>query len=79
MTHTHHSQIEKLRHLRLVIGANIHARRLQHKMTLNKLSRLTGLNTNCLDMFEMGKDEINLHHMLTIATALNCRIKTLLE
>ena len=48
-------------------------------MTLGRLSRLAGVNIRALDMFEMGKAEINLQHLLPISGALGCDISALLE
>lgn len=59
-----------LRHLRLTIGRNIHQRRCEQRLTLRKLSRLTGIAEDLLDHYELGKNEIALDEMLKIACAL---------
>lgn len=79
MTQSTTPDTQKIRNLRQTIGANIHARRLHRKMTLVKLSRLTNFTINRLDMFEMGKDQIELQHLFKIAIALKCRITNLLK
>lgn len=68
----------KLRHLRKIIGHNIRDHRLKHDITLARLSRIANINARRLDMFEMGKEEIELHHLLKISAALKCHIVTLL-
>jgi transcriptional regulator with XRE-family HTH domain len=67
----------KLRQLRRIIGNNIRNQRLKRNMTLAKLSRLTNYSMNRLDMFEMGKDEIELHYLSRLSIALNCDISIL--
>jgi transcriptional regulator with XRE-family HTH domain len=63
-----------LRHLRLIIGQNIHALRAQQKMPLRKLSRLSGLPEDRLDQYELGKDEVGVDDLLRIACALGVEV-----
>ncbi len=58
------------RHLRRVIGGNIHAARVRRQLSLQKLSRRTGLPEAILDQYELGKGAILLEHILRIASAL---------
>ena len=68
-----------LRHLRLTIGRNIHQRRCEQRLTLGKLSRLTGINEGLLDHYELGKNEIALDEMLKIACALCVPVTELMQ
>ena len=68
-----------LRHLRLTIGRNIHQRRCERRLTLRKLSRLTGINEDLLDQYELGKDEIRLDSLLKIACALRVPMTELMQ
>ena len=58
------------RHLRRVIGHNIHHSRVRQQLTLQKLSKVTGLPIAMLDQYELGKGAILLEHMQRIACAL---------
>jgi transcriptional regulator with XRE-family HTH domain len=68
-----------LRHLRLTIGRNINQRRLEKKLPLVKLARLTGVPEANLDRYELGKSEIRLDEMLKIACALEVPVGALVE
>ena len=68
-----------LRHLRLTIGHNIHQRRCDQRLTLRKLSRLTGISEVLLDHYELGKNEIALDEMLKIACALGVPVMELMQ
>lgn len=68
-----------LRHLRLTIGRNIHQRRCEQRLTLRKLSRLTGISECLLDQYELGKNEIALDEMLKIACALRAPVTELMQ
>ncbi len=70
---------DKVRETRWRIGANIHALRLRHGLTLEKLSRLTHLAPDTIDRLEMGKGEIRLHHLARLSGALRTDIETLVE
>lgn len=67
-----------LRHVRYGIGQNIHRLRLQQKLTLIKLSRITGISPHLLDHYELGKNDTNLMALLKIACALEVEIKELM-
>jgi transcriptional regulator with XRE-family HTH domain len=67
-----------LRHLRFTIGQNIHAARLKQKMTLKKLSHLSGVPEDKLDQYELGKNEIRLDQLLKIACSLEMRVRELM-
>lgn len=56
-----------LRHLRHVIGQNIHRQRSQRKLTIHKLSLRTGIPEWLLDHYELGKSNITLEAILRIA------------
>lgn len=62
-----------LRHVRLIIGQNIHRSRAKHKWPLSKLSRTSGIPESLLDHYEIGKCEIRLDEMLKIACALDIK------
>ncbi len=65
------------RHLRFVIGQNIHGVRMSKKMTLRKLSELSGISMNLLDFYEMGKFEIRLNELYRISCALDVELEKL--
>lgn len=67
-----------LRHIRFTIGQNIQRRRVGQKLTLHKLSRLTGLPETRLDHYELGKNELDFAHLVKIACALEVQIAELL-
>ena len=66
------------RQLRFKIGRNIQILRIEQKLTLQKLSKLTDLPAWLLDEYELGKGEIKLFDMLRIASALHVNIIDLL-
>ena len=68
-----------LRHLRLMIGQNIHHQRTTQKLPLRKLAKLTGLSENLLDQYELGKNDIRLDALLKIACALEVDAEKLLD
>ena len=68
-----------LRHLRLTIGRNINRYRLEKRLPLAKLSRLTGVPEANLDHYELGKSEIHLDEMLKIACVLEVPVGMLIE
>ena len=71
--------VHKLRHLRRVIGRNIHVLRLQRGLPLHKLARITALDDRRIDLYEIGKDEINLNDLFKIACALNKPVSELVD
>lgn len=58
------------RHVRFTIGQTIQRHRVAQKMTLTKLSRLTGISENKLDQYELGKNEISLQELLKVTCVL---------
>ena len=59
-----------LRHFRATIGQNLHRLRVFRKITLERLSRVSGLPVFLLDQFELGKNTIGTEDLLRIACAL---------
>lgn len=72
------SLTESARDLRQQIGRNLLRLRRNRRVTLKQLSRRTGLSTHLLDHFELGKSEIELRQILTIAQALKIDWRDLL-
>lgn len=70
---------ESARVLRARIGGNLLRLRRERRVTLKQLSRRTGLGTQLLDRFELGKSEIELRHLLLIARVLESDWRALLE
>lgn len=68
---------QMLRNARRAVGLNIHRRRMHQEYPLTRLAETTGLSERLLDRYEMGKDDINLHHLLRIACALRTDLKNL--
>lgn len=68
-----------LRHLRFIIGKNIRVARTGQKMTLRKLSRLSGIPELLIDHYELGKNEITLEHMLRVGCVLGIDAIGLME
>jgi hypothetical protein len=68
-----------LRHLRLIIGQNIHRFRAQRELSLRKLASESGVPEELIERYEIGKCDIQLHELLKIACALNVRANALLE
>lgn len=66
------------RHLRFVIGQNIHKARSGRKMTLEKLSRLSSVSENLIDQYELGKYEIRLNELYRISCALEMDVAKLM-
>jgi hypothetical protein len=66
-----------LRTLRREIGASIHAARLEKRMPLSKLSRLTGIPEWKLDFFELGKGEIGLEDIAKVGWVLEINLNFL--
>lgn len=67
-----------LRHIRFTIGQNIQRRRVRQKLTLRKLSRLTGLPEERLDHYELGKSNLDFAHLVKIACVLEVAVTELL-
>lgn len=68
-----------LRHLRQLIGQNIHRARARRQMPLHKLALATGVPVLKLDHYELGKSEIPFDHALRIACALDVSVDALLK
>ncbi len=68
-----------LRHLRFTIGQNIHRLRAGQKLSLYKLSQLSGVPELLLDHYELGKNEIRLDELLKIACALEVGVVELVR
>ena len=61
------------------IGQNIHNNRMQKKYSLKKLSRLTGLNIETIDCYEMGRTQIHIKELMKISLALRIKLENLLK
>lgn len=59
----------RLRALRGEVGTKIHRLRLARRLTLRRLSRLSGLGVPLLDLIECGRGELNLYHIIALAHA----------
>ncbi|HTY53875.1 MAG TPA: helix-turn-helix domain-containing protein [Candidatus Binataceae bacterium] len=70
---------QKLQALRAAIGRNIHDARIHRKVLLNRLSGMTGVSSELLDRYELGKNEIRLEEILKIACALKVKAHSLLN
>lgn len=64
--------------LRRRIGRNIHAIRTRKQITLEKLSRLSGFSADTIDRLELGKDEVNVWHLMKLAEVLGVEEAALL-
>lgn len=67
-----------VRDLRARIGAQLHAARLQRGVTMERLSRLSGLPIRVIDHIELGKGETDLSHLTALALALGLDVTALL-
>jgi transcriptional regulator with XRE-family HTH domain len=74
-----HYTTHMLRHLRALIGHNIHRMRVERKLPLQKLSRACGVAEERIDRYELGKNEIGLDDLLKIACVLDVRVSELLD
>lgn len=66
------------RHLKCHIGENIHTLRKQQKMTMEKLSKLSGVPLCRLDHYELGKNNPHFHELFKITCALNVKMRDVL-
>jgi len=71
--------IEDLRNLRKTIGNNIHKERALRKITLDRLSRLTGIRMKKLDQYELGKNMVRLEEIFLIAHNLSVAAEKLFK
>ncbi|MGH1403017.1 MAG: helix-turn-helix domain-containing protein [Alphaproteobacteria bacterium] len=74
----HNGVTRRARALRRQIGANIHAHRVRRNVTMEKLSRLSGLSVRCIDHLEMGKGEASLRHLICLSLALSVSVDDIL-
>lgn len=58
------------RRMRRQIGSNIRVKRLSQGMTLEVLSRRSGLPVSFIDRVEMGKGEVDLYYIMRLAVVL---------
>ena len=68
-----------LRHIRRIIGSNIHRLRTQQRLPMRTLARLTGISEHLLDHYELGKNDITLMALLKIACALEVEVSALMQ
>ena len=61
------------------IGTNIHQARMRRKLVMAKFSKNTGMSQQILDLYELGKGEIDLNQMVKIASALRIDVCQLLD
>jgi len=73
------NKTEDLRNLRKTIGNNIHKERALRKVTLARLSRLTGIRMKKLDQYELGKNMVRLEEVFFIARSLGVAAEKLFE
>ncbi len=62
------------RHLRFIVGRNIHHHRVLNKMTLDELSQQSGVPVWLLDRYELGREELALYHVFRISCALQVEV-----
>jgi|GEM_PF-6849577 len=61
------------------IGANIHKFRIKHKITIEKLSKISGLKTKTIEKYEMGTQNMSFTVLLKLANILKVNITELLK
>ena len=66
------------RHLRTIIGRNIHRLRAARKLTLDELAKRSGVCASAIDFYELGKGEIHLNQLLRLACAMGVDVTALL-
>ena len=59
-----------LRAWRKKVGRTIHARRARQGLSLQKLAAMAGIRPERLDLFEIGRDQIDPQQIARIAAAL---------
>ncbi len=67
------------RMIRKRIGRNIHRQRLRRGVSLQRLSRDSGLGVNLIDRIEMGKGDDDLRQIITLAKMLRIDVERLFE
>ena len=56
------------------IGTNIHKSRIKHKITIEKLSKISGLKTNTIEKYEMGTKNMSFTVLIKLARILQVNI-----
>jgi len=67
-------QLTEVRELRKTIGARIHYLRMQKRETLHHLSHITGISSDKIDQYELGKNEISIEALLKLACGLDLEV-----
>ena len=67
------------RHLRIIIGQNIHRLRAARRLTLDELAARSGVSQTSIDFYELGKGEIHLNQLLRLACAMEVEVAALLD
>ena len=67
------------RALRKTIGQNILAARRKRNLSLYRLSKEVGINPHNLDLFELGKKQMNIEKLVKIASVLEVEPQNLLS
>ncbi len=62
--------IQRLRAVRRQIGGNIWRLRQRRRMTIRKLSQLSGVPEWRIDQYELGKNEIGVEELLRLSCAM---------
>jgi hypothetical protein len=65
------------RHFRFVLGQNIQRLRVQHRLPVCTLARLTGVPEHLIDRYELGRNVISLNELFRIACALGVGVEEL--
>jgi len=67
-------QIKEVRELRRIIGARVHYLRMQKRETLHHLSHTTGISSDKIDQYELGKNEISIEALVLLACGLDVEV-----
>ncbi len=67
-------QLKEVRELRKNIGARIHLIRVQKRETLHHLSHMTGISSDKIDQYELGKNEIGIEALIKLACGLDVEV-----
>lgn len=68
-----------LHHIRRTLGLNIYRLRVKKGLPLHRLATLTGISSQKIDSYEIGKNQLCFEHLVQIACALNVPIENLLR
>ena len=60
--------------MRQRIGARIHFLRIQKRETLHHLSHITGISSDKIDQYELGKNEIGIEALVQLACGLDLEV-----